>query len=199
MYCHNTMTLQRRTKSGRKRGGTELVNPDDHDDHQSEQTSNSGSSTPSSNYDTGSNASTRNTSKLTTWDEKTFEKDTAVLQSYVKEELYFGVKFIYDPRSDLDTSQAIFEHFYKTCKGRLEGLKKYPGQEEKELYIRHLWNNATKERVQQDALSVKRSSVYTVMQNRFFCESVDVLGGSFHGLCLLTSSHYCLHCIYRFV
>jgi len=185
-------------KSGKKRTATEVDDIYKHDDdHGSVQTARSDSSTPTI-HTARTDASRITASMLTAWDKKIFDKDTAILQAYVKDELYYGVKFLYDPRSDLDTSQPIFQHFYKTCKDRLEGLKKYPGKEERDLYIRNLWNTATSERVQQDALSVKRSSVYTVMQNRFFCESIGAWS-IFQWLLVLMSTHYCEYCIFRFM
>lgn len=120
---------------------------------------------------TPTNQGSRNKSKLTL-DKELLKKDILILSTYVKEEMYHGVKFLYDPRNDLSVGEAIFQHFYRTCKNTLEGVKEYINQNEKELYIRYLWTQATDQRIQQDSLSVKRSSVYTVMQNRFFCESV---------------------------
>jgi len=103
-------------------------------------------------------------------DKVLLKKDTVILSTYVKEEMYYGVKFIYDPKEDLATGGVIFNHFYKHCSKKLEGRKTYQTQNEKDMYVEYLWKNAVDDRVQQDSLAVKRSSVYTVMQNRFFCE-----------------------------
>jgi len=133
-----------------------------------------------------------------TLDEELLEKDTLILSAYVKEELYYGVKFIYDPKKDLAVGEQIFNHFYKVCRNRLEGVKNFPTQREKELYLRYVWKNAMDNRVQQDSLSVKRSSVYTVMQNRFFVSEVLVNGLVFIGWLTLVTTNYCeCYCIYR--
>ena len=118
-----------------------------------------------------SRESSRTPSKLTL-DEEVLKEDALNIATYVKEEMYYGIKFLYDPKEDLAIGNQIFNHFYRTCRKTLQGLKKYgyDEQEKKELYIRYLWKHALDERIQQDALSTKRSSVYTVMQNRFFCK-----------------------------
>ena len=137
---------------------------------ESSQGSSQGSSTLSSQRQRSSQQQ-QSPSKLI-FDEEVLKDDTLIISTYVKEEMYYGVKFIYDPKQDLAVGGRIFKHFQKTCRNRLEGLKKYgrEDKEQKELYVRYLWRQALDERVQQDALSTKRSSVYTVMQNRFFCK-----------------------------
>jgi len=137
---------------------------DDEIDHHSELTGTTDPSTPPSRA-----SSSRSSSKLTL-DENVLKKDTLILSTYVKEEMYYGVKFLYDTRHDLAIGGDIFSHFYRSCKNRFEGVKKYAQKHEKELYIRYLWKHCIDERIQQDTLSLKRSSVYTVMQNRFFCK-----------------------------
>jgi len=132
-------------------------------DHGSEITGVTDPSTPPSH------CSSRSSSKLLL-DENVLKKDSLILSTYVKEEMYYGVKFLYDARHDLAIGGEIFDHFYRNCKNRFEGVKKYHHHHEKELYIRYLWKHAMDERVQQDTLCLKRSAVYTVMQNRFFCK-----------------------------
>jgi len=137
-----------------------------------------------------STASGESSSKLTL-EEKVLDRDTAVVTTYVKEDMYYGVKFLYDPRKDLAIGGAIFNHFRKLCKEKLEGLKKYQNKREKDLYLRYLWKHALDARVQQEALAVKRSSVYTVMQNKFFCKcTCDIVSSC---LLWLASTHYFLY------
>jgi len=136
-----------------------------HDDHISEELSTSNTEPSTS---PGSNTTRSRGSCKLTFDKEVFKRDISTLSTYVKDELYYGVKFLYDPRKDLAVGEQIYNHFYKVCRNRLEGVKQYQSQREKDLYIRYLWKDAMDERVQQDSLSVKRSSVYTVMQNRFF-------------------------------
>lgn len=130
-------------------------------------------STQPSDRATITESSSQGSSKLTrrsnlTFGEDVLNEDTLVIATYVKEEMYYGVKFLYDPKHDLAVGGMIFNHFYRKCRKKLEGFKRY--QEQKEIYIRYLWKQAIDERIQQDSLSTKRSSVYTVMQNRFFCK-----------------------------
>lgn len=150
---------------------TVTVHCDDEFDHGSVlTTTNTEPSTPPSDKSKSrTSSSSRESSKLTL-DEEVLKEDMLVITTYVKEEMYYGVKFVYDAKLDLAIGEQIFNHFHRTCKKRLEGLKKYERQQEKELYIRYVWKHAMDERVQLDALSAKRSSVYTVMQNRFFCK-----------------------------
>jgi len=128
-------------------------------------------STPSTNTPShqDSSSSRQSSSKLT-FEQEVLERDTAIVSTYVKEDMYYGVKFLYDPRKDLAVGEDIFNHFRRTCIQRLEGVKNYESKREKELYLRYLWKHAIDERVQQESLAVKRSSVYTVMQNKFFCK-----------------------------
>jgi len=132
-----------------------------------------GDSTPERSNDNEQSHSTsveQRPSRNLTWDDEMLKRDTLILSMYVKEEMYYGVKFLYDPKEDLAIGGVIYNHFCKHCSNKLEGVKSYQTQREKEIYIKFLWKNATEERVQQDSLAVKRSSVYTVMQNRFFCK-----------------------------
>jgi len=128
---------------------------------------------------TGTTSSSRRSCKLEI-DEETVDKDLLIVSAYIKEDMYYGVKFLYDPSKDLAVGGMIFNHFYKTCRKKLEGVRDYQTIREKEFYLRYVWKTALERSVQQRDLSVKRSSVYTVMQNRFFvsgstmivCESV---------------------------
>jgi len=117
---------------------------------------------------TGTSHSSSRASRKLKLDDDLLKVDMLILSTYVKEDMYYGVKFLYDPKKDLAAGGQVFNHFRRICKKRLEGVKKYDNEREREWYINYLWKEATEERVQQDSLSLKRSSVYTVMQNRFF-------------------------------
>jgi len=165
------MTELQSSQNKRSRTVLEVEVPhDDQDDHQSTvSTSNTEPSTPPSpgSHARSHNSSSQGSCKLKI-DEDALKKDLLILSTYVKEDLYYGVKFFYDPKKDLVRRGRVFNHFYKICRKRLEGVKDYDNDREKEWYISHLWQTATEDRIQQDSLSLKRSSVYTVMQNRFF-------------------------------
>jgi len=172
-------------RSGQKRhSSTREDNDDDTSKNSDDSSALTGNSTPqpsspspstttrdqNSTRRSHSTTSSRGSSCELTLEDEVVKKDLSILSVYVKEELYYGVKFLYDPKNDLAVDGVIFNHFYKHCSKRLEGVKSRRTQSEKDLYVRYLWKEATDTRVQQDSLAVKRSSVYTVMQNRFFCK-----------------------------
>jgi hypothetical protein len=88
--------------------------------------------------------------------------DLEVVISYIKEDLFPKVKFIYDPKVDLALEGKIFADYKKKCKNQLGGV----GQN-RDQYMEVVWTDALTKQIQKNALATKRSAVYTVMQNKF--------------------------------
>ena len=107
--------------------------------------------------------------------------DIEVVVKYVKNDLYEKVKFIYDPKVDLAVNGLIYTHYKSKCSGVLGN--RTVGPEAKETYLQNVWTTAMTRNVQKNALAMKRSAVYTVMQNKFSgtCEWVcQITQHSFH-------------------
>ena len=92
------------------------------------------------------------------------EADIQIVALYAKEILFPKCKFVY-AKEDLDVNGRMFRDFKKECGKQLGGKHIKRGTEE--LYLRSLWERATKERIVSDQLNSRRSAVYTVMMNRF--------------------------------
>jgi len=121
-------------KRHRGTGGVNDVHDDDDDDVRSTSNTDPSTTSPRSNIGSPASSSSRESCKLT-FDNELVERDMPIVSTYVKEELYYGVKFLYDPKKDLAFGGQIFNHFYKTCGNKLEGVKKYQKRDEKELYL----------------------------------------------------------------
>jgi hypothetical protein len=93
------------------------------------------------------------------------------LARFIKEDLYRGVKFIYNEKKDLKIGGAIYEYYEKQCK-RSIGDHHPPGESCK-AYMRSVWEAAMVKHTQTTLLSQKRSAVYTVLQNRFTGKYVE--------------------------
>jgi hypothetical protein len=93
------------------------------------------------------------------------KKDEETIITYVKNDMYPIVKFIYDEKIDLVVDGDIYKHYKQKCKGVLGG--RIVTEVNLDKYMESAWTAAVISHVQQTALVQKRSAVYTVMQNRF--------------------------------
>jgi hypothetical protein len=100
-------------------------------------------------------------------DEEQQAKDLKVLALYVKDNLFDKCKFVY-AEEDLRYDGVIYRHYKRSCKdgfgsGRFNGS----GNNNIDVYMRILWEEALKAKIQKKMLAQKRSAVYTVMANKF--------------------------------
>jgi hypothetical protein len=100
-------------------------------------------------------------------DEEQQAKDLKILATYVKDNLFDKCKFVYS-EDDLRYDGVIYRHYKRNCKdsfgsGRFNGS----GNNNIDVYMRILWEEALKGKIQKRQLAQKRSAVYTVMANKF--------------------------------
>ena len=85
------------------------------------------------------------------------ERDLQVLVRFVKNVLFYKLKFAYDPKVDLVEGSPIWkackEHTYNQV-----GLHAREGSE-KETYFKYLWNLANKKRVVVSSLSTNQGFI----------------------------------------
>jgi hypothetical protein len=107
-------------------------------------------------------------------------EDLRLLAKWVREDLFDQVKFLPQGKKDLELQSAIHRKFVKKCKDTLPGVKAN-GRNilARAHYADRLWEAAIgKKNIISNALALRRSGVYTVMQNRF--EGVCVVLLSWH-------------------
>lgn len=92
--------------------------------------------------------------------------DLKVISKWAKEDLFVLCKFQYQ-ESDLGPQGKIYKLFVGQCMNRLSGVKAASDGMTKQFYAKIAWESACKENVIASALNLRRSGVYTVMQNRF--------------------------------
>jgi hypothetical protein len=99
------------------------------------------------------------------------EDDLGQILKWTKEVLFRTRKFLlYRGKSDLEMDCYVYEEFEKTCLNVLKGPAAFEEQGDhltKRAYVQLLWNKATDTNIVAFGLSTNRSSVYTLMQNRF--------------------------------
>lgn len=118
------------------------------------------------------------------------DRDLKMISRWVKSELFKGCTFLYKGEKELDPKGKIHTLFERTCVPTLEGTKVIFANADDppftmELYKERIWALATKQRIMSNGLALRRSGVYTVMQNRF-------LGKSFYSLPCMWGSYWCL-------
>jgi hypothetical protein len=100
--------------------------------------------------------------------------DLEKVEVWTKNVLFRSVKFLMDPKKDLQTGKSIFRYFEKTCGPTLKGVLCAPPDVNerlyKDMYIERVWStaNGKNKNVVSGALSMKRSSVVATMANRFY-------------------------------
>ena len=98
------------------------------------------------------------------------KEDLEVLSNWVKRELFEKVKFLYDTDRELQINGDLYYLFVSLCKDKLIGLKERNAVGEyRRLYVELLWQEANqkKRNLVANGLTMRRSSVYLAMQNRF--------------------------------
>lgn len=100
------------------------------------------------------------------------DRDLKMISRWVKSELFKGCKFLYKGERELDPKGKIHTLFERMCVPTLEGMKVILANADDppytmELYKERIWALATKQRIVSNGLALRRSGVYTVMQNRF--------------------------------
>ena len=100
--------------------------------------------------------------------------DLDVLSNWVKKELFEKVKFLYDADKELRVNGDLYYLFIHSCRDKLIGLKGDDAVGEyRRLYVELLWQEANKKRrnLVTNGLTMRRSSMYSAMQNQFVGES----------------------------
>lgn len=99
------------------------------------------------------------------------EKDLRALSKWAKNDLFRFVKFLHNGKEDVAIGGELYLYFVRTFR---ENPKLLPGVTElqhatinKDMYMDRLWSEAVSRQIVNNALALKRSAIYTVMQNRF--------------------------------
>lgn len=106
------------------------------------------------------------------------EEDLITLSTYIKEDLYPKVKFIYGDKTDLKVGGLIYNDYRDKCKVKMKRGRHLTSQppELLDTYMESIWNQGVTLKTQRRALSAKRSVVYTVMQNKFSGKQISQMG-----------------------
>ena len=101
------------------------------------------------------------------------DQDLSAISKWAHDELFETVKFLYrgeeELKSTLPNIGHVYELFVSGCRDNLPGVKASVSQGDayKLVYVKHVWDCATKNKVVNAALSVRRSTCYTAMQIKF--------------------------------
>jgi hypothetical protein len=90
--------------------------------------------------------------------------DLKVLVEYIKNHLFPKAKLVLG-MDEWEVGGMIYNNFIKCCNGRI-GLKTIM-EVVRERYMEKIWMRALNKKLQKKALVQKRSTIYTVMQNKF--------------------------------
>jgi hypothetical protein len=102
-------------------------------------------------------------------------EDMMRIKQWAREVLFKKVKFLYRGKAELvstgpeEGKGRVYKEFEKQCMNNLPGViaSQAKGAEYKEIYVKYLWDCATKENVISNALCIRKGCIYTVMQSRF--------------------------------
>jgi hypothetical protein len=97
----------------------------------------------------------------------TLDDDLRRIGRWVKEDLFRGCKFIYRGKEDLEVSGNFYNIFKTQCGPKLKGVRAAASDLMQRVYLEKVWEEATKRNTVNNGLALRRSGVYTVMQNRF--------------------------------
>lgn len=102
------------------------------------------------------------------------EDDLRQIAKWAKDVLFKTCKFLYRGKEELESTGIVFQKFEEDCMNSLQGVKaaEIIGTPYKHVYVKVIWDLARERRILSQALSLRRSCVYTVMQNRFNGKSV---------------------------
>lgn len=96
-------------------------------------------------------------------------EDLRFIKTWVRDDLFNQVKFLPKGKKDLEPRSLIHKKFVKKCKNSLPGVKANSNNPlASEVYAERVWELATRRHIVSNALALRRSGVYTVMQNRFY-------------------------------
>jgi hypothetical protein len=104
------------------------------------------------------------------------KEDLLLVSQWAKTDLFEKVKFLYNPDKDLQVNGRLYKLFVNECKERLVGLRGPMAiGDYRRVYVELLWQEANKKRknLVANALTTRRSSVYSAMQNRFVGKFLD--------------------------
>ena len=131
------------------------------------------------------------------------QEDLNVLTRWVKTNLFEKVKFLYNPDRELQVNGVLYNLFLNDCKGILRGLKTpmATGGEYWRLYVGLLWQEASnkKRNIIANGLTIRRTSVYAAMQNRFVGKSNNEIVRPFFAALTTTwvFKQTCVICVHR--
>lgn len=97
--------------------------------------------------------------------------DLHQIAKWAREDLFKTCKFLYRGKEELESTGEIYKIFEKDCMNLLPGVKAAEAMggvpSHKLMYVKILWDIANVRHIISQSLSLRRSCVYTVMQNRF--------------------------------
>jgi hypothetical protein len=97
------------------------------------------------------------------------EADLLLVAKWARDELFKSCKFLYRGKAELEQTGMVYELFEKECMDSLPGViaAQAIGEPYKHVYVKMIWDVAKDRHIVSHALCLRRSCVYTVMQNRF--------------------------------
>jgi hypothetical protein len=98
------------------------------------------------------------------------QMDLLLVTQWARVDLFEKVKFLYNQEKDLEVGGMLYKLFVNDCKDRLMGLKgPLAIGEYRRIYVELLWQEANKKKsnLVANGLTIRSSSVYATMQNRF--------------------------------
>lgn len=93
------------------------------------------------------------------------ENDIQLVVKYVRMHLYPKVKFLYD-KTDLHIGGRIYRDYVEKA-SKEQSCRRIENGDVDLTFLALLWNAACEQKLQKKTLNLKRSGVYTVMQNKF--------------------------------
>jgi hypothetical protein len=94
-------------------------------------------------------------------------EDLLFLSKWVKEDLFRGCKFVYRGKEDLHLTGVLYGLFKAQLGPKLAGFKEAVGEDAKLSYLEKVWIAGARQNSVSNGLALRRSGIYTVMQNRF--------------------------------
>lgn len=117
-------------------------------------------------------------------------EDVRRISKWVKKDLYRGCKFVYRGKEDLEVAGHIYRWYTVECGPTLRGYRQAVGENDKKLYLCKAWRVAAKHNTVNNGLALRRSGVYTVMQNRFMGRYIFHTNGSLFQGITRTNRHF---------
>jgi hypothetical protein len=104
-------------------------------------------------------------------------KDLALVSRWAKYEAFNYCKFLYKGKAELALTGHLYKRFVDHCDKDLVGVSLADPEPTRRMYRETIWLTANERNLVSKGLAIKRSGVYTVMNNRFMgkCSRVLVL------------------------